>query len=1171
MSGKRTSFDKQYRAFEDRFRGSRESVRHRLSVYLPLLETLERSHPNARKALDLGSGRGEWLGLIMEKGWEGIGVDPSAGMANSALEAGIQTVAEDALTFLKKQDDQSFGLVTAFHIVEHLETVYLLDVINEIQRVLIPGGVLIIETPNPENLTVGTWSFYMDPTHVKPIPPLLLQFHVQTSGIENAHVIRLNHDASVDNMRPLETVIYTLFNVGMDYALLGQKNLEVENISSGGLERFVALNAQHSPADLEYLIGQIRLFESEIDDIVQLRVGEKAHLAVRETNDRLDALSNELNHTKRILESIYNSKSWKISKVLQNIYRSIPFVDNVNGLSHALINRSHSVFGNFSPARRLASAILTPFPRLKFRIINSIHKTNGGPLDIYTNKRGGFHYKSYGHEDYKVLNRNFSETDVTILGHFSGSYSLSYINRCLALALAEISGMNVRIIPHHGKPENSIIAPSDSSTKRLKTLMEANDRQRVEKISIIHHYPVLDRDVTAGNQFILFFWEESFIPNDIMSKLEKYDIIIAPSRFVRKVLEDNGCRTPVIVLPVPLGEVYPSDVKVPKEKCKKITLLHVSSCFPRKGVDVLLCGFNELARDDEDIQLVIKTFYNIHNDIFSVIDRYVDKDIRSRINVVFDEYSTDEMKELYDSCDAVVLPSRGEGLNLPAIEAGIRKIPVIATSYGGQLDFLNDANSWLIPYSYGEAQSHFSSAYSYWAQPDLESFVAIVREVVGSIRRDGEDLNRKADALFDTINRTYLSGDSAVRFISSLDAASGYEKELSEGGVTFVSTWAEACGISEYTAKLARELRGQHININILSPTYEVGDDVNSNYKKVNGFDVLKGWKKNVAMRPFSSSHMKFMKEIVWFQHHFSWYELDDAFLRNIELIKSSGRIVIITLHTTDVVARFRGERIESLVRSLELFDRIIVHNINDLNNLGFAGVTDNVTLIQQGVSESYIDKVSEEFSYIIGSFGFLLPHKNVLAIIDAFSEFIDNTGDGDKYRLRLMNAVRGDEISRMEYKECLRSIEKKNIGRQVEFITEFLSEEEVKSSLSECDIVILPYLENMESSSAAVRTSLEACPFVATSPARLFEEVRDITIPLGSFAADAVKRVLFDFYVNRDEAHLRDVSHRRRQWISDNSWRAIAKRVGGLITALRHKRALSDHLRTNENRHRRS
>ena len=88
--------------------------------------------------------------------------------------------------------DKVGGAVTAFHVVEHLGFGALVDFLDEVLRVLIPGGMLILETPNPENLRVGANSFYNNPTHRNPVPPEPLRFLVEQRGFAEAEIVRLH-------------------------------------------------------------------------------------------------------------------------------------------------------------------------------------------------------------------------------------------------------------------------------------------------------------------------------------------------------------------------------------------------------------------------------------------------------------------------------------------------------------------------------------------------------------------------------------------------------------------------------------------------------------------------------------------------------------------------------------------------------------------------------------------------------------------------------------------------------------------------------------------------------------------------------------------------------------------------------------------------------------------
>lgn len=157
-----------YRAFEDKFRGAREVIKARLKVYLPFIKPLKDIYPDA-SAVDLGCGRGEWLELLAENGFSAQGVDLDDGMLAACRELGLRVQTGEAVAFLKSLPDQSQAVISGFHLAEHIPFDDLQALVEESLRVLRPAGVLILETPNPENIVVGTSSFYLDPTHRKSV------------------------------------------------------------------------------------------------------------------------------------------------------------------------------------------------------------------------------------------------------------------------------------------------------------------------------------------------------------------------------------------------------------------------------------------------------------------------------------------------------------------------------------------------------------------------------------------------------------------------------------------------------------------------------------------------------------------------------------------------------------------------------------------------------------------------------------------------------------------------------------------------------------------------------------------------------------------------------------------------------------------------------------------
>jgi len=162
-----------YRAFEEKHRGPRELIKSRLQAYLPFITAIKNIYPQP-KAIDLGCGRGEWLELLGEHGFDAQGVDLDDGMLKACREIGLNVHTGDAVSFLKNLPNDSQAIISGFHVAEHIPFDDLKILVEEALRSLKPAGLLILETPNPENIVVGTSSFYVDPTHIRPLPPLLL-------------------------------------------------------------------------------------------------------------------------------------------------------------------------------------------------------------------------------------------------------------------------------------------------------------------------------------------------------------------------------------------------------------------------------------------------------------------------------------------------------------------------------------------------------------------------------------------------------------------------------------------------------------------------------------------------------------------------------------------------------------------------------------------------------------------------------------------------------------------------------------------------------------------------------------------------------------------------------------------------------------------------------------
>lgn len=355
-----------YRAFEDKYRGSRELILGRLNAYAPLLKTLRTAFPEGQ-AVDLGCGRGEWLELLSSFGISATGVDLDEGMLAACRERGYDVVCEDAIGYLADLPTESLSLVSAFHLVEHIPFQALAQLVSEALRVLKPGGILIMETPNPENVCVGTESFYLDPSHVRPIPPKLLSFLPEYIGFGRTTVLRLQEPMELAYQQEV-TLHDVLTGVSPDYAVLTQKaaaesvmalfdasftttmGLTLEKLSQAFNKRLVRIETEYDQA-IERYAQIVNEYDQAVKRYAQI---------VDEYALKVDVLGAEL-------VAVYNSSSWRVTRPLRQL---VDFVRQQEVFSLRFpLRMAMQLVGAVPGAKALATLLLKPFPRLRLRLM----------------------------------------------------------------------------------------------------------------------------------------------------------------------------------------------------------------------------------------------------------------------------------------------------------------------------------------------------------------------------------------------------------------------------------------------------------------------------------------------------------------------------------------------------------------------------------------------------------------------------------------------------------------------------------------------------------------------------------------------------------------------------------------------------------------------------------
>lgn len=219
-----------YFKFQNDFRGTRALISARQTMYLPYFKDC------TEPVLDIGCGRGEFLRILKDQNVPAFGIDMYPEYVVEGELHGLDVRLGDGIAFLKNAD-MRFGGIFAAQLIEHISFAELQTLCLTAHEKLVSGGYLILETPNPTCLAMFTSNFYLDPTHVKPVHPLLLAYilrevgftEVQTIYTEASHAGETLPLIDSDGIRNLEEVnraieqVSNLLYGSLDYAIVARK------------------------------------------------------------------------------------------------------------------------------------------------------------------------------------------------------------------------------------------------------------------------------------------------------------------------------------------------------------------------------------------------------------------------------------------------------------------------------------------------------------------------------------------------------------------------------------------------------------------------------------------------------------------------------------------------------------------------------------------------------------------------------------------------------------------------------------------------------------------------------------------------------------------------------------------------------------------------------------
>lgn len=206
-----------YARFAEKFRGPEEYVKAGQQIYIP-------HFAGRHNVLDIGCGRGEFLEAMRDAGVAAKGIDLSEESVALSKSKGLSAERADLFEYLASLPESSLDGIFCSQVVEHLPPERLPEMIKLCASRLERGGVIAIETPNPECLAIFATHFYLDPTHTRPVPSALLAFYLEEFGIGRIEVRKLSPAAgSMPSLADLPAAFQEAFFGALDYAILGTK------------------------------------------------------------------------------------------------------------------------------------------------------------------------------------------------------------------------------------------------------------------------------------------------------------------------------------------------------------------------------------------------------------------------------------------------------------------------------------------------------------------------------------------------------------------------------------------------------------------------------------------------------------------------------------------------------------------------------------------------------------------------------------------------------------------------------------------------------------------------------------------------------------------------------------------------------------------------------------